>query len=267
MALERAAIGALRVGKRLQAHRRGAREGERHALAGRSVQAMLRRLAHEFRPVAVRQNEAGIGGENFQRNVTSGREEQAIAVQAVVAPFLVGAKILDRRLDLDDPDLSVTAERHQIGAAAGKKRQLGDARKAQRQQQALRPARDGERGRRLAAVQWNRGWGNERHGTRIPRRVPTDKIGRAHHAAPLSRVRRYGIGVPIMIAVSLNPDVERRLSELAKLTGRSESDFARELIEGNIEDLEDRYLAENAIKEGGPRFTSEQVRKELGLDH
>jgi hypothetical protein len=34
----------------------------------------------------------------------------------------------------------------------------------------------------------------------------------------------------------------------ARLTGRSESDFARELIEGNIEDLE-------------------EVRKELGLDH
>jgi predicted DNA-binding protein len=39
------------------------------------------------------------------------------------------------------------------------------------------------------------------------------------------------------------------------------------LIEGNIEDLEDRYLAEKAIEEGGPRLTSEQVRKELGLEH
>jgi predicted DNA-binding protein len=64
--------------------------------------------------------------------------------------------------------------------------------------------------------------------------------------------------------VSLNPDIERRLSELAKRTGRSESDFARELIEGNIEN---RYLAENAIEAGGPRFTSEQARRELGLEH
>jgi RHH-type rel operon transcriptional repressor/antitoxin RelB len=69
-----------------------------------------------------------------------------------------------------------------------------------------------------------------------------------------------------MITIVLNPDIERRLSELAKRTGRSESEFARELIEGNIEDLEDRYLAEGAIKEGGPRLTSEQVRKALGLD-
>jgi RHH-type rel operon transcriptional repressor/antitoxin RelB len=50
-----------------------------------------------------------------------------------------------------------------------------------------------------------------------------------------------------MISVALSPDIERRLSELARLTGRSESDCARELIEGNIEDLEDRYLAERRL--------------------
>jgi RHH-type transcriptional regulator, rel operon repressor / antitoxin RelB len=70
-----------------------------------------------------------------------------------------------------------------------------------------------------------------------------------------------------MLSVPLSPDIERRLSELAKRTGRAESDFARELIESNIEDLEDRYLVERAIAEEGPRLTSDQVRKELGLDH
>jgi RHH-type rel operon transcriptional repressor/antitoxin RelB len=70
-----------------------------------------------------------------------------------------------------------------------------------------------------------------------------------------------------MLNVPLNPDIERRLSELAKRTGRAESDVARELIESNIEDFEDRYLAERAIAEGGPRLTSDQVRKELGLEH
>jgi len=70
-----------------------------------------------------------------------------------------------------------------------------------------------------------------------------------------------------MLNVLLSPDIERRLSELAKRTGRAESDFARELIESNIEDLEDRYLAERAIAEEGQRLTSDQVRKELGLEH
>jgi RHH-type rel operon transcriptional repressor/antitoxin RelB len=69
-----------------------------------------------------------------------------------------------------------------------------------------------------------------------------------------------------MLEVPLHPDIERRLSELAKRTGRSESDFAREFIESNIEDLEDRYLAERAIAEGGPRLTGDQVQKVLGID-
>jgi len=41
-----------------------------------------------------------------------------------------------------------------------------------------------------------------------------------------------------MLSVPLNHDIERRLSE-----------------------------AEKAIEDGGPRLTSEQVRKELGLEH
>ncbi len=69
-----------------------------------------------------------------------------------------------------------------------------------------------------------------------------------------------------MLKVLLDPDIERRLSELARRTGRTEGDLVRELIEGNIEDLEDRYLAELSIAEGGSRLTSDQVRKALGLD-
>jgi RHH-type rel operon transcriptional repressor/antitoxin RelB len=70
-----------------------------------------------------------------------------------------------------------------------------------------------------------------------------------------------------MLSIRLNPDVERRLSELAKRTGRTKSDYARELIEGNIEDLEDRYLAESRIQKRHASLTSRQVRKELGLEH
>jgi RHH-type rel operon transcriptional repressor/antitoxin RelB len=69
-----------------------------------------------------------------------------------------------------------------------------------------------------------------------------------------------------MLTLTLDPDIERRLSELAKHTGRTVSDLGRELIESHIEDLEDRYLAEQAIAEDGPRLTSQQVRKELGLE-
>ena len=44
-----------------------------------------------------------------------------------------------------------------------------------------------------------------------------------------------------MLSIRLDPDIERRLSDPAKRIG-TKTYFARELIEENIEDLEDRYL-------------------------
>jgi RHH-type rel operon transcriptional repressor/antitoxin RelB len=64
----------------------------------------------------------------------------------------------------------------------------------------------------------------------------------------------------------LDPDIERRLDELARRTGRTKSFYARELIESNIEDLEDRYLAEARLEKRRPSLTSSQVRKALGLE-
>ena len=69
-----------------------------------------------------------------------------------------------------------------------------------------------------------------------------------------------------MLSLRLDPDVERRLDELARKTGRTKSFYARELIEGNLEDLEDRYIAEARLEKRRPSLTSDQVRKELGIE-
>ncbi|HXB20716.1 MAG TPA: TraY domain-containing protein [Candidatus Solibacter sp.] len=69
-----------------------------------------------------------------------------------------------------------------------------------------------------------------------------------------------------MLSIRLHPDIERRLSELARQTGRTKSYYARELIERNIEDLEDRYLAEARLEKSRPSLTSQQARKRLGLE-
>lgn len=69
-----------------------------------------------------------------------------------------------------------------------------------------------------------------------------------------------------MLSIRLDPDIERRLTELARRTGRTKSYYARELIEGNLEDLEDRYLAEVRLEKRRPPLSSRQVREELGLD-
>ena len=68
-----------------------------------------------------------------------------------------------------------------------------------------------------------------------------------------------------MLSLRLDPDVERRLDELARKTGRTKSFYARELIEENLEDLEDRYLAEARLEKRRTPLTSREVRKELDL--
>jgi len=63
----------------------------------------------------------------------------------------------------------------------------------------------------------------------------------------------------------IDPDIERRLDDLARRTGRTKSFYARELIE-SLEHLEDRYLAEARLEKRRPSPTSSQVRKALGLE-
>ena len=75
------------------------------------VQAVLRRLAHQLRAERVGDDQPGVLGENLARHLERGGEEQPVAMRAVVHPFLVGAEILDRGLDLDDPDLARRVER------------------------------------------------------------------------------------------------------------------------------------------------------------
>ena len=69
-----------------------------------------------------------------------------------------------------------------------------------------------------------------------------------------------------MLSIRLKPALERRLSRLARQTGRTKTFYATKLIEENIEDLEDRYLAEARLEKRGKRFSSAQVRSQLGLE-
>lgn len=52
-----------------------------------------------------------------------------------------------------------------------------------------------------------------------------------------------------MLAIRLPEDVEQRLDDLARRTGRSKTFYAREAILEHLEDLEDLYLAEQQLAE------------------
>ena len=69
-----------------------------------------------------------------------------------------------------------------------------------------------------------------------------------------------------MLALRLPPDVEKRLDELAKKTGRSKSFYAREAILRYLEDIEDTYLALRALEEGGERISLEDLMREYGVE-
>jgi len=71
------------------------------------------------------------------------------------------------------------------------------------------------------------------------------------------------------ISIRLNPEIEQRLEHLASQTGRTKSDYLRELIEGGLDDLEDFYLADAAmerIRKGQETiFEASDVRESLQL--
>jgi RHH-type rel operon transcriptional repressor/antitoxin RelB len=51
-----------------------------------------------------------------------------------------------------------------------------------------------------------------------------------------------------MLAIRLPAEIESRLSELARKTGRSKTFYAREAILAYLDDLEDFYLADERMK-------------------
>ena len=73
-----------------------------------------------------------------------------------------------------------------------------------------------------------------------------------------------------MLTIRLPADIEERLEQLAKATGRTKTFYAREAILLHLEDLEDVYLAEQALielREGRSRtYTIDEVARDLGLE-
>lgn len=77
------------------------------------------------------------------------------------------------------------------------------------------------------------------------------------------------MGDAMTISVNLGADIEARLSNLAAATGRTKTFYLRQLVEQHLEDMEDIYLAEQAlerIRNGEKTVPLEQVLKDLGME-
>ena len=73
-----------------------------------------------------------------------------------------------------------------------------------------------------------------------------------------------------MLAIRLPEDIEKRLDQLAKRTGRTKTYYAREAVLAHIEDLEDTYLAEATLEDiragRSKTLPLESVMKKHGLE-
>ena len=69
-----------------------------------------------------------------------------------------------------------------------------------------------------------------------------------------------------MIAIRLPAEIDERLTNLAKRTGRTKTYYAREAILRFIDDMEDTYIAVERLEKPGRRLTMEEAENELGMD-
>lgn len=69
------------------------------------------------------------------------------------------------------------------------------------------------------------------------------------------------------LTVRLPEDIEKRLSELAKLTGRTKSYYVRAALEEKLGELEDLYVAEQRLEAPqGPRWSLCQLERGEDVD-
>ena len=71
-----------------------------------------------------------------------------------------------------------------------------------------------------------------------------------------------------MLAIRLPAEIEKRLEELAKKTGRTKSFYVRQAILEYLEDLEDFYFAEERLRTFGEAkaIPLEEILERYGLE-
>lgn len=63
------------------------------------------------------------------------------------------------------------------------------------------------------------------------------------------------------ITVRLGESVEKRLDELAKLTGRTKTYYIRQALEEKLDEMEDLYMAEQRIEEPQKRWSLDDIER------
>ena len=64
-----------------------------------------------------------------------------------------------------------------------------------------------------------------------------------------------------MLAVRLPEHIEKRIAELASRTGRTKTYYVKEAIMGQIDELEDKYLALGRLENPAKRWSLEEMEQ------
>ncbi|MGO9683370.1 MAG: TraY domain-containing protein [Beijerinckiaceae bacterium] len=83
---------------------------------------------------------------------------------------------------------------------------------------------------------------------------------------PYQMLYMYCTLEPPMLALRLPPELEKRLDELARKTGRTKSYYARKAIVEMLEDLEDLEFAKARLAENNARIPLEQILDEFAAE-
>ena len=70
-----------------------------------------------------------------------------------------------------------------------------------------------------------------------------------------------------MTSVRFNEDIESRLDNLAKMTGRTKSYYIRKAVEESLSEMEDTYVAIERLEDKKDKeISSKEMRRRLGLE-
>ena len=69
-----------------------------------------------------------------------------------------------------------------------------------------------------------------------------------------------------MLAIRLPEDIENRLTQLAKKTGRTKTYYAREAILEHLDEMEEKYLALSRLENPGKRWSLDEMEQEIDME-
>ena len=69
-----------------------------------------------------------------------------------------------------------------------------------------------------------------------------------------------------MLAIRLPDDIEQRLAEIARKTGRTKAFYAREAILMYLEEIEDANLAEERLATPERRWTHDELAADVDME-